>query len=276
MPAVHALTDVTGFGLAGHLLEICRGSKLAARSAISTRCPSSPRRSTGRSRASRPARRTATGRATAHEVSCPRARPSGSGSSFRSADQRRAAGRLRAGGGAGGAGGVREAGLRPGAHDRPACRRRAAPDGYLSSGRKPFQTLSSISGCAASVGWMRSGWKTCGLLGEVLEQERHQRGAAAASRARRRPLELAACSPGRSWAACCMPTSSTRAPAFCACCDDGAEVLLHLRHRQAAQAVVARRARGSRPPACAARATCAMRASPPPVVSPEMLALTTL
>ncbi len=30
MPEVHALTDVTGFGLLGHLLEICRGSKLRA------------------------------------------------------------------------------------------------------------------------------------------------------------------------------------------------------------------------------------------------------
>ena len=31
LPKVHALTDITGFGLLGHLLEICRGAQLRAR-----------------------------------------------------------------------------------------------------------------------------------------------------------------------------------------------------------------------------------------------------
>ena len=49
MEGVHALTDVTGYGLLGHLLEICRGSKLAARVRVRRACRSyrsaAPRRS---------------------------------------------------------------------------------------------------------------------------------------------------------------------------------------------------------------------------------------
>lgn len=36
LPGVHAMTDVTGFGLLGHLLEICRGSKLTARLSVAS------------------------------------------------------------------------------------------------------------------------------------------------------------------------------------------------------------------------------------------------
>jgi selenide,water dikinase len=35
LDSVHAITDVTGFGLLGHLLEVCRGSKLSAALAMS-------------------------------------------------------------------------------------------------------------------------------------------------------------------------------------------------------------------------------------------------
>jgi len=41
MNAVHAMTDVTGFGLLGHLLEICRGSKVGASIDV-TRVPLHP------------------------------------------------------------------------------------------------------------------------------------------------------------------------------------------------------------------------------------------
>jgi len=34
--AVHAITDITGFGLAGHTLELCRGAGLAARLSMSS------------------------------------------------------------------------------------------------------------------------------------------------------------------------------------------------------------------------------------------------
>ena len=38
LPGVHAMTDVTGFGLLGHLLEMCRGARLAAHISM-TRVP---------------------------------------------------------------------------------------------------------------------------------------------------------------------------------------------------------------------------------------------
>jgi selenide,water dikinase len=70
-PDVHAMTDVTGFGLLGHLLEVCRGSGLAAR----LDWPSVPVIPIARELAegaSTPGRRRATGRATARPCTCRR------------------------------------------------------------------------------------------------------------------------------------------------------------------------------------------------------------
>lgn len=67
---VHAITDVTGFGLLGHALELARGSGLRVRIEEAT-FPSSTRPSGSPRPASSPAHRSGTGAVTAMASSCP-------------------------------------------------------------------------------------------------------------------------------------------------------------------------------------------------------------
>ena len=71
LDGVHALTDVTGFGLAGHALELARGAGLDVRIDWRKVPVLAGVRGTGGGRATSPARRAATGRATASAVELP-------------------------------------------------------------------------------------------------------------------------------------------------------------------------------------------------------------
>ena len=71
LPGVHALTDVTGFGLAGHALEMARGARCDVQLDWATRAAAGGRARRWRRRASSPARRAATGPAMGPTLTLP-------------------------------------------------------------------------------------------------------------------------------------------------------------------------------------------------------------
>ncbi len=125
LAGVHALTDVTGFGLLGHLLEICRGAGLAAQ----VRIADVPLLAEARPLAEQGFITGASARNWAgygHDVDLGGAGPRRPGAAHRPADQRRPARGVRCGRGRRRAAGLPRRRLRRCASDRGAEGRRAA------------------------------------------------------------------------------------------------------------------------------------------------------
>ena len=152
LDGVHAMTDVTGFALAGHALEMARGAGCDVRldwAAVpllaGVRAPRHPRLRHRRlrpqlgelRRRSRPARRL---------------RARGQGAADRSADQRRPARRLRSGRARRGAGDLPPPRLRRGRRHRRSGRdrSRAAPSGGLTRLNSPDRSSSCRARAAAA------------------------------------------------------------------------------------------------------------------------------
>jgi selenide,water dikinase len=175
LDGVHALTDVTGFGLAGHLLEICRGSQLSAARAL--RRPAADPRG-GRLRQGRHFDRRVDAqleRLRRGGVAAGRRAGLAAEAPHRSADQRRTARRLRARGGAGGAGRAARRRFCRGARHRPAgggCARAApSPEQRLQD----FPDVVEDDRLGFGNGVDVVGQEQLAPLRHAFEQEGHQR-----------------------------------------------------------------------------------------------------